>query len=107
MIRSLLPVTVYNIPHQPYHSTLHNSYPITQRLNDFAMSRETKEEEELDRLAELINSNLPQPPTLQGPYGPTPLVYADWTASGRSLHCIERIIQNKVGTSDVQPGRSY
>lgn len=26
----------------------------------------------------------------EGPYGPKPLVYADWTASGRAIHGVER-----------------
>ncbi|MDT0501406.1 MULTISPECIES: aminotransferase class V-fold PLP-dependent enzyme [unclassified Halomonas] len=33
---------------------------------------------------------------IPGPFGPRPLVYTDYTASGRALHMIERAIQEKV-----------
>jgi selenocysteine lyase/cysteine desulfurase len=32
----------------------------------------------------------------QGPYGTKPIIYSDWTASGRSLHNIEKYIQDHV-----------
>lgn len=52
----------------------------------------------VDSLAKFYQSELIQPATgvIQGPYGETRYVYADWTASGRSLRCIENHIERSV-----------
>ena len=52
----------------------------------------------VDRLAEFYRSELIQPEAgvIQGPYGETRYVFADWTASGRSLRCIENYIERSV-----------
>lgn len=49
-------------------------------------------------LAKFIRQNLVAPPSneIDGPYGITPYVYADWTASGQSLKCIEEYISDEV-----------
>eukprot|EP00051_Salpingoeca_urceolata_P006238 m.82757 g.82757 ORF g.82757 m.82757 type:complete len:1210 (+) comp14741_c0_seq3:185-3814(+) len=50
-----------------------------------------------EQLCSFIKANdFGQDTVLQGPFGPTPVVYADSTASGRSLHCIEQYIQEQV-----------
>jgi selenocysteine lyase/cysteine desulfurase len=51
-----------------------------------------------EALARFIRQNLITPPSneIEGPYEFTPYVYADWTASGQSLRCIEEYNRDEV-----------
>lgn len=60
-----------------------------------------------ETLLDLFRADLPAPQTLgrdligkdaqiDGPFGPQTLVYADYVASGRALHCVERFVLERV-----------
>ena len=49
-----------------------------------------------DVIARLADGLIGQDAIVQGPYGPKPLIYADYVASGRALMQVERFILEKV-----------
>ncbi len=63
----------------------------TAPLDDFRASLMTA-----DRLADLRAGLIGEGVMIDGPFGPKPLVYADYTASGRALMQVERFVMEQV-----------